>query len=180
MTRTQTDALSGKGKGSKMRHNLPQHLTGEPCLTSEQVRYAAIRFGQSDYTQSLLSPVTPDELLWLSVIHQAVLDGELPARRNGNGTRCMCCNGKKADHRSEALKWFASEAGGVGSLLWICEKLRLDPVEVRRLLKLGRVVSRSVKRTGAMLPARRARRAIASMNSQRRGAQRGFATGKGT
>ncbi|KKK85034.1 hypothetical protein LCGC14_2777330, partial [marine sediment metagenome] len=41
--------------------------------------------------------------------------------------------------RSEADRWFGSKATSTGSLLWICEKLNLSIVEIKRLLRLGGV-----------------------------------------
>ena len=75
----------------------------------------------TDYTAGYLT-------LWAAVLGQAVKDLELPLNGNINDRRI----------RESAERWFESRRDGVGSCLWVCEQLDLDPAKVRARLKANR------------------------------------------
>jgi hypothetical protein len=66
--------------------------------------------------------------LWAAVLEQAIKDArdETTKRR-----RFERADGQTAQH------WFLSENGGIGSFLWICEMLDLEPRFVRTLVNSG-------------------------------------------
>lgn len=64
----------------------------------------------------------PYKHLWANVLWQAVLDTVRFARAT-RPTPCAI--------RADAQEWFASDEVYVGSFVWVCELMRLDPGCVR-------------------------------------------------
>ena len=74
----------------------------------------------------------PYKHLWANVLWQAVLD----AVRFAKATRPT-----PSAIRADALDWFASNDNTIGSFVWICELMHLDPVCVRKAV--GKMVAAS-------------------------------------
>jgi len=66
--------------------------------------------------------------LWLSVLHKAVEDATAALAPPPDLT-------DEADYRRDARFWIVSRYNGVGSLVWICRTLGLEPDEIRREVK---------------------------------------------
>ena len=73
----------------------------------------------------------PCKNLWMAVLEQAmedILTG--PAHRRGK---------VESIFKNTALAWFHSDNEGIGSFLWVCEHLDIDPHTVHHILtkKIG-------------------------------------------
>jgi hypothetical protein len=72
--------------------------------------------------------VSPEESLWLDVLFRALEDFVGNNRDiDGAEARARC--------RSNATEWFLSESSDIGSFLFCCETLDIDPGAVRRALR---------------------------------------------
>lgn len=83
----------------------------------------------------------PYKNLWANVLWQAVLD----AVRFAHATRPT-----PLAYRRDALDWFAAEASGVGSFVWVCELMRLDPGRVRERVRA--MIAAADKRERQFMP----------------------------
>jgi len=73
------------------------------------------------------SPGGPERRLWAAVIDEAVnaAHGLLPGVDKS----------RRPLEQSRALRWFASESQDIGSYLWVCWYLRLDPQQFRQKVR---------------------------------------------
>lgn len=69
-------------------------------------------------------PLSNEQRLWAAVLQQAVADagGRKPKGNTRNDRRVVM---------DSARYWFARKGRGVGSFLWVCEALGLDPDALR-------------------------------------------------
>lgn len=69
--------------------------------------------------------------MWAAVMHRALEDatGNVLAINSNHGPEGVKVVRRRVQH--EAARWFASDARGVGSFLWICSLLDLEPEVVR-------------------------------------------------
>ena len=69
-------------------------------------------------------PLSPEKKLWSAVLEDAFrccVNGNV----SGEGSRV-----RKQEEIKNARAWFLSQDTGIGTFIWICEKLDLDPKKI--------------------------------------------------
>ena len=66
--------------------------------------------------------------VWAAVLQTAIEDAQLRFERHDYGDRL------RTQLQEDARRWLAADDRGVGSFIWCCEQLDLDPGQVREVV----------------------------------------------